>query len=205
MPLYQHRFQGHCAAGDIFVFSWWSETSVSIDTSQSNAVTWVTNLWNGSSGSNGYETLTSTSVGVDRVTTGEITLATGQQQALRETDVSIAGTATGAALPADIALVVSLRSALANRTGRGRFYLPQPSVNALAANGLLASTAQDAVVAALTFAWTAANAAGEQPVIYSRKSRATRDITSFNVGNVFDIQSRRQNSLTQQRDSAPMP
>jgi hypothetical protein len=205
MALYQHRFLGHCAAGDIFVFSWWSETSVTIDTSHSNAVTWVTNLWNGPGGSDGYETLTPASVGVDRVTTGEITILTGQQQALRESDVTIAGTSASPALPAEVALVVSLRTPLANRTGRGRFYLPQPATNVLTATGLLSTAAQDTVMNALSFAWTASNAAGENPVVYSRTARATRTITSFNVGNVLDIQTRRQNSLVESRDTAAMP
>lgn len=205
MPLYQHRFQGHLAAGDIFVISWWSETSVSIDTSQSNAVTWITNLMNGPGGTDGYESLVTAGVGFDKVTTGEITILTGQQQALRETDVALVGTAAGDALPNDVAIVVSLRSALANRTGRGRFYLPQPAASTLTATGLLDPAAQDALVAACTFAWTASNAAGESPVIYSRTARATREVTTFNVGNVFDVQQRRKNSVTQTRDSASMP
>lgn len=205
MALYQHRFQGHLAAGDIFVISWWSDTSVSIDTSQSNAVDWITDFWNGPGGSDGYEALTTAGVGVDRVTTGEITMATGQQQALRETDVALVGAAAGDALPNDVSIVVSLRSALANRTGRGRFYLPQPAASTLSATGLVDAATQDAIVAACTFAWTGANAAGENPVIYSRTARQVRIITSFNVGNVFDIQQRRKNSVTQTRDSAAMP
>ena len=27
MPLYQHRFAGACAAGDIYIFSWWADRS----------------------------------------------------------------------------------------------------------------------------------------------------------------------------------
>ena len=71
MPLYQHRFQGHCSAGDIFVFSWWSETSVSIDTSQSNAVSWASAVWAGASGVDGMATFTTPNVGLDRITTGD--------------------------------------------------------------------------------------------------------------------------------------
>lgn len=205
MPLYQHRFSGHCAAGDIFVFSWWSDTSVSIDTSQSNAVAWAEALWAGPTAGTGYTAYTTADVGIDRITTGEITMATGQQQALRETTTAIAGTATGPSQPAEVALVVSLRTALANRTGRGRFYLPQPSVEALDDDGTLLAAAQTAIVDALESAWAAANGAGESPVVYSRTAKATREITSFDVGDVFDIQTRRQNSLTQQRVSAAMP
>jgi hypothetical protein len=104
-----------------------------------------------------------------------------------------------------VAIVVSLRSPVANRTGRGRFYLPQPTTNALTAVGRLDETAQSTIVDALTAAWTQANAAGENPVIYSRTQRATREITSFNVGDLFDTQRRRENALTENRVSAPMP
>lgn len=204
MPLYQHRFIGHCAAGDQFVFSWWSESSVSIDTSQSNAVAWAEAVWNGNPGGTGWASLTTPTVGIDRITTGEITVATGQQQSLRETTTAIVGTAAGDALPAEVALVVSLRTALANRTGRGRFYLPQPAAVTLDADGTLDAAAQDALADALQAAWAAANGAGENPVVYSRTARATREITSFDVGDVFDVQTRRQNSLTQTRMSRPM-
>lgn len=205
MPLYQHRFIGILASGDQFSFSWWSNNSLTIDSSHGNAITWAETLWNGQDTLPGYATLCSADVSIQRVTTGEISLLTGQQQTLRESNVDIAGTSEANALPADVAIVVSLRSPVANRTGRGRFYLPQPTTNALTAVGRLDETAQSTIVDALTAAWTQANAAGENPVIYSRTQRATREITSFNVGDLFDTQRRRENALTENRVSAPMP
>lgn len=204
MPLYQHRFIGHCAAGDQFVFSWWSDTSVSIDTSQANAVAWAEALYDGAVAGTGWASMTTPGVGIDRVTTGEITVATGQQQSLRETVTNLVGTAAGDALPAEVALVVSLRTPLANRRGRGRFYLPQPAASTLAADGTLDPAVQGSLADALAAAWAAANGAGENPVVYSRTSRAVQAITSFDVGDVFDVQTRRQNSLTQQRISRAM-
>jgi hypothetical protein len=205
MPLYQHRFIGILASGDQFSFSWWSDNSLTIDSSHGNAITWAETLWNGQDTLPGYATLCSAGVSIQRVTTGEISPLTGQQQTLRESNVDIAGTSEANALPADVAIVVSLRSPVANRTGRGRFYLPQPTTNALTAVGRLDETAQSTIVDALTAAWTQANAAGENPVIYSRTQRATREITSFNVGDLFDTQRRRENALTENRVSAPMP
>ncbi len=204
MPLYQHRFIGHCAAGDQFVFSWWSDSSVSIDTSQNNAVAWAEALYAGPSAGTGWASMTTAGVGIDRITTGEITAATGQQQALRETTTNLVGTAAGDALPAEVALVVSLRTPLANRRGRGRFYLPQPAALTLATDGTLDPTTQGLLADALAAAWATANGAGENPVVYSRTARTTQAITSFDVGDVFDIQTRRQNSLTQQRVSRAM-
>lgn len=205
MPLYQHRFQGHLAAGDIFVFSWWSDTSLTIDTSHGNAVQWATDFWAGPGGTDGYAQFQPNSVGIDRITTGEITILTGQQQSLRETVTSTVGTVVGDALPAEVALVVSLRTALANRSGRGRFYLPQPAGTILDPDGNVTAAAQTAIVGAGTFAWTNANAAGENPSVYSRTNRSTQPITSFDVGNVLDVQTRRTNNLTETRTSAPMP
>lgn len=205
MPLYQHRFIGILASGDQFSFSWWSDNSLTIDSSHGNAITWAETLWNGQDTLPGYATLCSANVSIQRITTGEISPLTGQQQTLRESNVDIAGTSEANALPADVAIVVSLRSPVANRTGRGRFYLPQPTTNALTAVGRLDETAQSTIVDALTAAWTQANAAGENPVIYSRTQRATREITSFNVGDLFDTQRRRENALTENRVSAPMP
>lgn len=205
MPLFQHRFQGHLAAGDIFVISWHSDTSLTIDTSHGNAVAWAQDFWGGDTGTNGYGSWTTDAVGVDRITTGEITTATGQQQALRESDSNLTGDAAGTSCPAEVALVVSLRTALANRSGRGRFYLPQPNVDALATDGTLDSVAQTGIVSALEFAWTNANAAGEIPVVYSRTNRNTVQVTQFNVGSLLDVQTRRQNGLVEQRVTAAMP
>lgn len=205
MPLYQHRFIGNLASGDTFSFSWWSETSLTIDSSHGNAITWAENLWNGQDTLPGYGAYCSADVSIQRITTGEISLDTGQQQTLRESNVNIPGTSESSALPADVAIVVSLRSPVANRTGRGRFYLPQPTTNALTAVGRLDETAQQAIVDALLAAWTQANAAGESPVIYSRTQRATREITAFNVGDLFDTQRRRENALNESRVAAPMP
>lgn len=205
MPLYQHRFIGNLASGDTFSFSWWSDNSLTIDSSHGNAITWAETLWNGQDTLPGYATLCSDGVSIQRITTGEISPLTGQQQTLRESNVNIPGSAEANALPADVAIVVSLRSPVANRTGRGRFYLPQPTTNALTAVGRLDETAQNTIVDALLAAWTQANAAGENPVIYSRTQRATREINSFNVGDLFDTQRRRENALTENRVSAPMP
>ena len=205
MPLYQHRFIGNLASGDQFSFAWWSDNSLTIDSSHGNAITWAENLWNGQDTLPGYGAYCSADVSIQRITTGEISQDTGQQQTLRESTVNIPGTSTSSALPADVAIVVSLRSPVANRTGRGRFYLPQPTTDALTAVGRLDETAQQAIVDALLEAWAQANAAGENPVIYSRTQRATREITSFNVGDLFDTQRRRENALNESRISASMP
>jgi hypothetical protein len=142
-------------------------------------------------------------VAVTEVRTALITESTGLQTQLAEDAVTHAGTATGNALPADVAITVSLRTELANRSGRGRFYLPQPAASTSTADGRIASGTVSNLVSALSNAWATYTAWGN-PVIYSRKSRSTQNITSFNVGDLYDTQRRRENKLPESRTNGSL-
>lgn len=131
-------------------------------------------------------------------------MATGQQQELAEDGVTLVGTAAAPALPADVAIVASLRTNLANRRGRGRFYLPQPAASTLGPTGRMLPGLNSTVADALESAWTGFASVGS-PVVYSRTNRTTQVITSFNVGDLFDTQRRRENSLVEARSSRAMP
>lgn len=205
MPLYQHRFQGHCAAGDMFIYSWWADDTRDIDAAHGAAVDWNALMWAGPGGVGGYQEMCTANVGMDLVITGQIDMLTGTQLQRRETAQSIDGEAVGSPLPADVALVVSLRTLLANRRGRGRFYLPQPAVSQVTADGRVVQASITSLVGSLESAWNGYNAATSTPVVYSRTSRTTQDITSFDVGDLFDTQRRRENALIQVRTTATMP
>lgn len=205
MPLYQHRFHGATAGGDIFVFSWWVDTAESSVTVMNDfAVDWITAFWNGPGGTDGYGSIATAATAITRVTTGEIAQATGQQQTLAEEDVSLPGTSLDNTLPADLAIVVSLRTQQANRQGRGRFYLPPPVVSTVDADGRITAAAVATILDALEPAWSAYNVA-KTPVVYSRTARSIAPVTSFNVGDLFDTQRRRENALTEVRSSRTMP
>lgn len=204
MPLFQHRFSGSCAAGDIYIFSWWSDREDEVTAANSAAAQWADDFWNGSDGTDGYGSLVTPDVTMTTVSTGEINEVNGQQLALAEVGVTLAGTATGSALPADAAIVVSLRTPLANRRGRGRFYLPQPAAATLTTTGRLATAAQGTIVSALGAAWTVYNAAGT-PVVYSRTNRDTVPVSTFNVGDLYDTQRGRESALNEVRVVADMP
>lgn len=205
MPLYRHRFTGSCAAGDVFSFSWWSDSTLSTDQANSAAATWVDTMWNGDGTNSGYGDSVTTDVSVTGVSTGEIDPSTGRQQTLAESSVTHAGVATGSAMPADVAIVVTLRSLLANRSGRGRFYLPQPAVSAATAVGRIQSTLQASLIAVLQSAWSTAVADGLTPVIYSPTYSDTRVISRFGIGDLFDTQRSRENALTETRQMESMP
>lgn len=205
MPLYQHRFTGHTAMGESFMYSWWANSIRDIATAQAAAVAWNAALWNGPGGVNGYKTKVTAAVGMDNVTTLLVTQSSGQQTARVDTPQVIVGTAAGSALPGDVSLVISLRTALANRSGRGRFYLPQPAASQVATDGRVLAAMITDVMAALAPAWTAYDTGVDRPVIYSRTLRQVNNIVTYNVGNLFDTQRRRENKIVEVRTSANMP
>jgi hypothetical protein len=205
MVLYQHRFLGHTADGDNWMYSWWATSNRSLVDAQAAAVAWNAALWAGATAGNGLEDHVTAEVGNDSVTTVTIDVLTGLQSARLDTAQSIDGVAAGNALPADVALVVSLRTGLANRRGRGRFYLPQPAASQLTTNGRVLADFVTDLGASLEAAWTAYNTATDIPVVYSRTSRSTQPITTFDIGNLYDTQRGRESSQVESRTSTTMP
>lgn len=205
MPLYQHRFTGHTASNETFMYTWWANSIRSLADAQTAAVAWNVLLWNGATAGNGYQDHVTTNVGVDNVTTVTIDPLTGLQSARVDTGVTEDGVVVGTPMPADVCLVVSLRSALANRRGRGRFYLPQPATATLTSDGRVIADLITDLGASLAAAWASYNTANDRPVIYSRTGRNFVNITSFNVGDLFDTQRRRENKLLEARTVTAMP
>ncbi len=205
MPVYRHRFTGTLAAGDQFSYQWYVNSIRDIGTAHGAAIVWNQTVWNGATAGNGYKDHVTADVAMASVITAEINVANGKQLARRENGQVIAGTVVGSALPADVALVVSLRTDLPQRSGRGRFYMPQPASVNLQGNGRVAADLVNDLMAALTAAWAAYNTGVDRPVIYSPTFRLTRNITSFNVGDLYDTQRRRENKVTEVRTTAAMP
>lgn len=205
MPLYQHRFLGHTADGDNWMYSWWATSNRNLVDAQAAAVAWNAALWAGATAGNGLEDHVTAEVGNDSVTTVTVDVLTGLQSARADTAQAIVGVAAGNALPADVALVVSLRTGLANRRGRGRFYLPQPAASQLTTNGRVLPDFITDLSASLDAAWNTYNTATDIPVVYSRTARSTQPIVSFDIGNLYDTQRGRESSQVEARTSTVMP
>lgn len=205
MALYQHRFSGHTAALESWMFTWWADSSRSAGNAHAAAVTWVNVLFDGATAGNGLEDHLATTVGLDAVTTIEINPATGTQISRIDGAVSRPGVSVSNTLPGDVCLVASLRTATPTISGRGRFYLPPLTVADVDTTGRVAADLVTDLVAALGAAWTGYNSASDRPVVYSRTQRVTRNITSFNVGDLFDTQRGREDRLVETRTGASMP
>ena len=199
--VFQHRYSGTLPGGDTWMFTWWATSGQSIDTVHNAGTTWASDFF----GEPGVAALFPTTTTLTNVTTVQVTDATGLQTFRRDSGLALAGSNTSGALPGDVALVTSLRTALSNRSGRGRFYLPGPAKDQVpSADGRVEATAVTAILAGLTAAWTNYVATGA-PVIYSRTLRTTTPVTSFDIGNLFDTQRRRESSMLETRVSNPMP
>jgi len=74
------------------------------------------------------------------------------QPVITNTVAGQAGTSASAALPNEVALCISLRTALAGRSGRGRTFIPGYATNALGAGNIVAAAARTA-----TDTWATSN------------------------------------------------
>jgi hypothetical protein len=123
------------------------------------------------------------------------------------TQLAHAGAAPGVALPFFCCEIVTFRTAAATRWGRGRWYLPPLSVDALAANGFsLLAAAQTALKGGLD-AYFAAVGTSYEHVILHRKATAggargafsTDVVTAADIPSTFAVQSRRADKLVPSR------
>lgn len=115
-------------------------------------------------------------------------------------DVSYVGVGS-TALPPQSAIVMTLRTALATRSGRGRMYLPITKTTAVDANGAgsssLVNTLVDKTAALMSF-W---NVSPNNAVVVSQTNSSSSVITSVDADVIVDTQRRRRNNLTATRHS----
>jgi hypothetical protein len=187
------------------MYTWWANSIRSLADAQTAALAWNALLWGGATAGNGYEDHVTTNVGVDNVTTVTIDQLTGLQSTRIDTAQNLDGVVVGTPMPADVSLVISLRTAISNRRNRGRFYLPQPATVNLTSDGRVIADLVTDLGASLAAAWASYNTANDRPVIYSRAGRTIQNVTSFNVGDLFDTQRRRENKLLEARTVTAMP
>ncbi len=105
------------------------------------------------------------------------------------------GTSSANALPHEVAVVASLRSATAGRSGRGRIYLPPPAVNMVGSDSRFVATSRQAF-ADIVADYCAPILGGEMTaVVASFTTSSYYSIVRVGVGDVFDAQRRRRTGL----------
>lgn len=193
MALYRHRLEG-TFPGETWSFGLYTDSNLSLTAMHSQWSTGITNFWATASA------LFCEDVVATRATTVELDPATGGQLTGAESARSDAGTSTAECLPFQCAPVVTLRTDILSRAGRGRFYAPSLAVDAVA-GGRMTTAARDTLADAAEDLVQGLTAAGGTLVIYHRGSGTTTPVTSLDVGDVIDTQRRRRNKLVEARTS----
>lgn len=107
-------------------------------------------------------------------------------------------------LPSDMAVVLSWRTAVNSRRGRGRTYLCG-LIEGHCDEGLLSSVVQAAWATAAHDLATDLTAAGADLAVYSTTAGIANAVTSVKVGRRFDHQQRRENRISEAYITAVIP
>jgi hypothetical protein len=200
MTIYRHTARGTLINGEIFTFGVHSQKTAGVladaDTAWQSS---LADMWLGSDAPNdaiGHLYPAATTV-VEAVTT-ELDPVTGKNVAQLRSAPGLVGTGSGAALPPQLAICVSLRTVKPTRAGRGRFFLPAPIVS-VSNVGRLDATAQDQVDAAAALMLNDMQTFTYPVVILHRSTMTTDLVTSVDVGDVFDTITTRRDKLVESR------
>lgn len=205
MTYFRHTAVGTLIDGEQFTFSLHTQKAagdfIAAHTSFAAAVAL---LWDGvATPADSIKQLYPVATTVDELVTSELDPLSGHNVHQARSAPALAGTGSGAALPPQTAICVSLRTALPTRAGRGRFFLPAPIVTVSSA-GRISATAQGQVLAAVAGMLTAMQGDAFIPVVLHRDDMTSDDITSVDVGDVFDTIRRRRDKLVEARMSTTL-
>lgn len=120
---------------------------------------------------------------------------------------AILGTATSSSLPPECSIVVSLLSEVAGGRGRGRMYLPPTAVAPVGGLGEVSGGTVTDHLAAMQAFFNDLNASTDVPddvSIYSIAADVLREVATIRIGNVYDAQRRRRNSLPEVYSGVPI-
>lgn len=131
---------------------------------------------------------------------GDVTESYGTQWFMHPVGSRPTGGAATTSLPYEVACCVSLQTDHRGASGKGRFYLPPFTKDAITNHGLFNMGVVSPVIVAVGAYIDAVKASTELvPIVVSRKHRILNEVTSINCGIVPDSQRRRRRSLSEAR------
>ena len=205
MTVFRNVARGSLIDGEQFTFSVHTEQAGGDITSAASA--WadaIALLWDGAAPpADSITQLYPAGTTVDELVTTQLSPTTGKNVLQAVSSPALAGTGSGAALPPQTAICVSLRTALPTRAGRGRFFLPAPIVTVSSA-GRIGSTARGQVLAAAEGMLNSLQSNLFPAVVYHREDFTTDIVTGVKVGDVFDTIRRRRDKLVEAYVSAAL-
>lgn len=189
--------KGALPAGDI----WMTGFQVDADAGQDAASTlasWLTAwalFWNGTGAGTDYKSLCKTTVTTFEQSSTEVG-ADGKNITQAVATVSLAGTATDDSMPQETCPVLTLRTSLASKAGRGRLYLPPLSETSNGGSGELASGVQTQIATAGQALVQSLNGASMSVGVFHRFTNSFSPVIAVDVANLFRVQRRRQKSVS---------
>lgn len=201
MAVYRCRIRGHSAT----ILDWSIGFHVSAVTGVAAALASAVadgfaDMWDGvPSGTNAVKTLYDVATLADDVLVDELESDNVHNAAQATSTLTLAGTGSGFPLPPQNAVVISKVSSLPSRRGRGRMYMPPPTVDT-DDSGRLDTAARDifAVGAKNMFTTISTAAGGAYELVIVHPDFIPSAFTAFTqvkVGDVFDTQRNRRNKL----------
>jgi hypothetical protein len=131
---------------------------------------------------------------------GDVTESYGTQWSMYPTGSRPTGGSATTSLPYEVACAVSTQTDHRGPSGKGRFYLPPFSKDAITNHGLYNMGVVSPVIVAIgNFIDSIKGSEDLVPIVVSRKHRILNEIKSINVGIVPDSQRRRRRSLSEAR------
>jgi hypothetical protein len=200
MTIYRH------VASGIFPGEVWSctmHTTGTLSLAAANAA-WVTawgTFWNGvTPPTDNIDQLIATQVETTSLATSILDPVTGKQTTKLGASSALLGTNAGATLPPQDAVVVTWRTALQTKNGRGRMYLPVFGADTLTVGRLSTASATKVANGAKNFLDSLVGA-GLTPSIFNRTTKVSTAITGGDIGDVIGTQRRRRGDLAEVRTS----
>jgi hypothetical protein len=201
MAIYRCRIRGHSAT----ILDWSIGFHVSAVTGVASALASAVadgfaDMWDGvPAGTNDVKALYDIATLADDVVVDELQSDNVHNLAQATATLTLAGTGAGVPLPPQTAVVISKVTSLPSRRGRGRMYMPPPTVDTDDGGRLDSGARDDFAIGAKNMFNTIATAAGGayEPVIVHPDfiPSAFTPFVQVKVGDVFDTQRNRRNKL----------
>jgi hypothetical protein len=189
VTIFLHKASGPGTAGDVWNVTLHTSGAANLATAHSAWQTFFTAIF-----TNALQALWPNETSCTGLATVTLDAVTGKQTSATASGVALAGVGTGATLSARDCIVLSKRTALPTKAGRGRMYLPAPDATHLTATGLLTGTDAAAIANAIGTAMTTLKATS-QPVVYHHATKTVDNITYVAVGQILGSQTRRTNRV----------
>lgn len=180
---------GPGSAGDVWISTLHTSSASTLSAAHSAWQTFVASIVSTSLGA-----VWPTATTITNVATVQLDPTTGKQAAVTSSGVALAGTSGGVQLSPRDSIVLSLRTILPTKAGRGRMFLPGPASTSLGGTGLLLGGTATSIANAVGTAMTTLKATS-QPVVYHKATRTVDNIVDVRVGGVLGTQTRRTNRV----------